>query len=136
MGRNLLGGKKKKRCKNKNTQSVITAKYVTVKEKDQDYVRVSKMLGDGRLLGSNSMRKDILCIIRGKLKKRVWINVGDIILISYRDYQYDKADVILKYNDYEVSELKRIGELNNIECPISYYNKDDDNEECFNFDDI
>ena len=135
MGRNLLGGKKKKRCKNKNTQSAITAKYVTVKEKEQDYVKVKKMLGDGRLLGSNSMRKDILCIIRGKLRKRVWINIGDIILISYRDYQDDKADVILKYSDYEISELKRIGELNGIEYHPS--NKEDEvDEECFNFDDI
>merc|ERR1719516_657835 len=38
-----------------------------------------------------------LCHIRGKLRKKVWINQGDIVLIGLRDYQDAKADVILKY---------------------------------------
>ena len=29
--------------------------------------------------------------------RQVWINQGDIILISLRDFQDDKADVIVKY---------------------------------------
>lgn len=32
--------------------------------------------------------------IRGKLRKKVWINQGDIILLSLRDYQDDKGDVM------------------------------------------
>ena len=28
---------------------------------------------------------------------QVWINQGDIILLSLRDFQDDKADVIVKY---------------------------------------
>merc|ERR1712136_684812 len=35
-----------------------------------------------------------LCHIRGKLRKKVWINQGDIILVGLRDYQDAKADVI------------------------------------------
>lgn len=30
------------------------------------------------------------------MRKRVWINSGDIILVSLRDYQDSKADVIAK----------------------------------------
>ena len=29
--------------------------------------------------------------------RKVWINQGDIILLSLRDFQDDKADVIVKY---------------------------------------
>ncbi len=36
---------------------------------------------------------------------------GDIILIGLRDYQDDKADVILKYNADEARQLKSYGEL-------------------------
>lgn len=36
--------------------------------------------------------------IRGKLRKKVWINQGDIILLSLRDYQDDKGDVMYVHN--------------------------------------
>jgi len=31
------------------------------------------------------------------LSSQVWINQGDIVLLSLRDFQDDKADVIVKY---------------------------------------
>jgi len=37
---------------------------------------------------------------------KVWINVGDIILLSVREFQDDKADVIHKYNNDEIRALK------------------------------
>jgi len=35
---------------------------------------------------------------------QVWINQGDIILVGLRDFQDNKADIILKYN---VEEARR-----------------------------
>ncbi|KAJ6319485.1 hypothetical protein OIU76_005134 [Salix suchowensis] len=52
-----------------------------------------------------------LCHIRGKMHKKVWIAAGDIILVGLRDYQDDKADVILKYMPDEARLLKAYGEL-------------------------
>merc|ERR1712108_121407 len=52
-----------------------------------------------------------LCHIRGKLRKRVWINQSDIVLIGLRDYQDAKADVILKYSADEARNLKSYGEF-------------------------
>lgn len=43
-----------------------------------------------------------LAHIRGKMRKKVWINQGDIVLLSLRDFQDDKADVIVKYTPDEV----------------------------------
>jgi len=37
---------------------------------------------------------------------QVWINQGDIILLSLRDFQDDKADVIVKYTADEARNLK------------------------------
>ena len=42
---------------------------------------------------------------------QVWINQGDIILLSLRDYQDEKGDVILKYTADEARNLKAYGEL-------------------------
>src|SRR4051794_13068737 len=69
------------------------------------------MLGNGRLeaLCFDGTRR--LAHIRGKLRKKVWINQGDIILLSLRDYQDEKGDVILKYNADEARSLKAYGEL-------------------------
>ena len=76
------------------------------------YAQVMKMLGNGRLeaicLKDNQKR---LCHIRGKLRKKVWINTTDVILIGLRDFQDDKADVILKYTSDEARQLKLKGEI-------------------------
>jgi translation initiation factor 1A len=52
-----------------------------------------------------------LAHIRGKLRKKVWINQGDIILVSLREFQDAKGDVILKYTADEARNLKAYGEL-------------------------
>merc|ERR1712141_250113 len=81
------------------------------KEEGQEYAQVIKMLGNGRLdaLCFDGVKR--LCHIRGKLRKKVWINTGDIILLGLRDYQDTKADVILKYTSDEARNLKAYGEL-------------------------
>jgi translation initiation factor 1A len=42
---------------------------------------------------------------------QVWVAAGDIILISLREYQDDKADVIVKYTADEARELKADKEI-------------------------
>ena len=69
------------------------------------------MLGNGRLEAQCFDGEKRLAHIRGKLRKKVWINQGDIILISLRDFQDAKADVILKYTADEARNLKAYGEL-------------------------
>lgn len=76
-----------------------------------EYAQVTKMLGNGRLEAMCFDGTKRLCHIRGKLRKKVWINQGDIILIGLRDYQNAKADVILKYTADEARNLKTYGEF-------------------------
>ncbi len=69
------------------------------------------MLGNGRLEArafddSGTMR---MASIRGKLRKKVWINAGDVILLSLREFQDVKGDVILKYSSEEARNLKAYG---------------------------
>lgn len=69
------------------------------------------MLGNGRLEAMCFDGTKRLAHIRGKLRKKVWINQGDIILLSLRDFQDDKADVLFKYSPDEARNLKAYGEL-------------------------
>jgi len=102
------GGKNRRRGKNENETE---KRELVFKEDGQEYAQVIKMLGNGRLeaLCFDGIKR--LCHIRGKLRKKVWINQGDIILVGLRDYQDAKADVILKYNPDEARNLKSYGEL-------------------------
>lgn len=81
------------------------------KEDGQEYASVTKMLGNGWLetIGCDGTKR--LGHIRGAFRKKVWIGVGDVILLSLRDYQDEKADIILKYTPDEARLLKSYGEI-------------------------
>jgi len=102
------GGKNRRRGKNENENE---KRELVFKEDGQEYAQVSKMLGNGRLESMCFDGVKRLCHIRGKLRKKVWINASDIILVGLRDYQDNKADVILKYTPDEARNLKAYGEL-------------------------
>ncbi|XP_072019247.1 eukaryotic translation initiation factor 1A, X-chromosomal-like [Amphiura filiformis] len=102
------GGKNRRRGKNENESE---KRELVFKEDGQEYAQVVKMLGNGRLEAQCFDGVKRLCHIRGKLRKKVWINTSDIILVGLRDYQDNKADVILKYNADEARNLKVYGEL-------------------------
>jgi translation initiation factor 1A len=102
------GGKNRRRGKNENDNE---KRELIFKEEGQEYAQVVRMLGNGRLSTYCFDGQNRLAHIRGKLRKKVWINQGDIVLLSIRDFQDEKADVILKYNSDEARSLKAYGEL-------------------------
>ncbi|KAJ1970264.1 Translation initiation factor 1A [Dimargaris xerosporica] len=102
------GGKNRRRGKNENEGE---KRELVFKEEGQEYAQVAKMLGNGYVEAQCFDGTKRLAHIRGKMRKKVWINQGDIILLSLRDYQDNKADIILKYNNEEARNLKAYGEL-------------------------
>lgn len=69
------------------------------------------MLGNARVEAFCFDGVSRLCQIRGQMRKRVWINMGDIVLVSLREFQDSKADIIWKYTPDEARSLKAYGEL-------------------------
>jgi len=146
MGKNTKGGKKFKKGK-KNTSPI--KKAVVLKEEMQEYAKVIKILGDCRVdLECNDGKKRI-GHIAGRLRKRVWIRNNDLVLISLRDYQPEKCDVIHKYSESDKNYLVNKGHLKKIEDeeennnsiqftndPLENEEDEDDNECAFNFDEI
>ena len=101
------GGKNRRRGKNDSEAK----REITFKEDGQEYAQITRMLGNGRLEAFCFDGVNRLCHIRGKLRKRVWMGVGDIVLLGLRDFQDQKADIILKYDGDEARQLKSYGEL-------------------------
>merc|ERR1719401_2011555 len=102
------GGKKGRRGTKDNEE---TKRELVMKEDGQEYAQVLKMLGNGRLDAFFFDGKQRQCHIRGKMRKKVWVNKDDIILLGLRDFQDDKADVIYKYKPDEIRELKKLKQL-------------------------
>ena len=66
-----------------------------------------KMLGADRIMVKCQDGKDRLCRIRGKLKRRVWIRDGDIVLVSPWDFQSDtRGDIFWRYRQNQVTWLR------------------------------
>ncbi|CCH45389.1 Eukaryotic translation initiation factor 1A [Wickerhamomyces ciferrii] len=102
------GGKNRRRGKNDNEGQ---KRELTLKDEGQEYAQITKMLGNGRVTASCFDGIERMAHIRGKLRKKVWMGQGDIILVSLRDFQDEQCDVIQKYNADEARALKSQGEL-------------------------
>lgn len=110
MPKNKGRGGKKFRSGKKGSDAP-SARKLEFKEDGQEYAKVTKILGNRRIMTHTNDGKNVMCIIPGKFKKRVWINVDDIILITVRSYQDDKSDVIYKYLTSEVKQLIKMNEI-------------------------
>ncbi|GBF98839.1 hypothetical protein Rsub_11604 [Raphidocelis subcapitata] len=130
------GGKNRRRGKNENEEK----RELIFKEDGQEYAQVLRMLGNGRLEAQCIDGIKRMCHIRGKMRKKVWVNAGDIVLVGLREYQDAKADVILKYMADEARSLKQYGELpehirvNDTDAMME--GEENENAEYFDFDDL
>jgi translation initiation factor 1A len=69
-----------------------------------------KLLGYDRILVKCQDGKERLCRIRGKMKRRVWIREGDVVLVSPWDFQSDKrGDVFWRYTRAQAEMLRKKG---------------------------
>jgi initiation factor 1A len=74
----------------------------------EEYAYVKKLLGNCRVHLITSSGIEAIGVIRGSLRKfsrRVIIEIGDIVVISKRDFQTDKVDIVHKYNLDQVQTL-------------------------------
>jgi len=71
-----------------------------------------KLLGYDRVLVKCQDGHERLCRIRGKMKRRVWIREGDIVLVSPWDFQSDKrGDIFWRYKRSQAEWLRKKGYL-------------------------
>jgi len=71
-----------------------------------------RMLGFDRIMVKCQDGKERLCRVRGKLKRRVWVRVGDIVLVSPWDFQSDvRGDICWRYRKNQAAWLRNKGYL-------------------------
>ena len=131
------GGKHHRKSKGFDDETM--KKQLEFKEPGQEYALITKMLGNGRCECKCADGLTRLGHIRGTMRKRVWINIGDTVLISLREYQDAKADIIHKYTATETKTLVSYGEIQTSMTSSQQTSNDitDTVEDCpIDFDDI
>lgn len=69
---------------------------------------VVKMLGFDRLAVKCDDGKERQCRISGKLKRRVWMREGDVVLVSPWEFQSDsKGDIKWRYTRNQAEWLRK-----------------------------
>uniref|UniRef100_A0A6C0EJK5 S1-like domain-containing protein n=1 Tax=viral metagenome TaxID=1070528 RepID=A0A6C0EJK5_9ZZZZ len=112
MVKNIHGGNKHKKFARKRDETGKNNIASLKKTPGQEYGYITKMLG--------SCRFDIICYdkkqrighVRGKLRQRTWFVVGDLVLLSLRDFQDGMCDMIQKYQYDDVNILINNNEVN------------------------
>lgn len=107
--RNLRGGKAFKKGKKPAAGAADKVDKFFGRDADQDYARAVTMLGNRRVRCFCNDGKERICKIRGSLckgPKKQKIEVGDIVLISYRAFEESDSgsDEDVSGNSVEVKE--------------------------------
>jgi len=77
---------------------------------------VARKLGASRLEVKCFDGKTRVCRIPGRLRRRLWVNPGNIVIVEPWEFSGDnKGDVIFKYTPTQVSYLKQKGLLKELE---------------------
>jgi translation initiation factor 1A len=132
------GGKKHRRAKN----TTILFK-VDIPDSFQYFAYVTKILGSGRVTVDyykpifNDKNDNIdwdkhtkIGVIRGKMLRRKFVNLGDLVLVTERDFDTNKVDIIDKYDNTQIPYLKKnahmppIDELVNNDIEFDFEDED------------
>ena len=123
---NTKGGKKHKGNKNQN----IVSKNLRLKEEGQEYAQIKKCKGNCRFDVLCFDGKERMAIMCGAMRKRKFVNVNDIVLVSLRDWQDSVCDIIDNYDENLARKLKEKGLVPksiNLDVDNQYSDDDEDN---------
>jgi len=80
--------------------------------------KAEKMLGYDKIMVRCLDGFTRLCRIRGKMKRRVWIRLNDMVIVSPWDFQSDiRGDITYRYKPNQVEWLRSSGHLA-VEMPV------------------
>ena len=105
---NKKGGKKHKKGK-KSGQ--FETKQLRYKEEGQEYAQITRMKGNCRFDVKCFDGKERMAIMCGGMRKRRFVNLQQVVLVSLRDFQDSVCDIIDSYDDNQVRELKEKKEI-------------------------
>lgn len=106
---NGKGGNKRRKGKRAGEDARV---HETIfKEDCMGYGYIEKTYGNGRFHVMCEDGQTRMGILRGSLRRKVWITGGDLVLYGIREFQDNKIDIVHKYTNDDVSKLYRYDEI-------------------------
>ncbi|MBU2100813.1 translation initiation factor eIF-1A [Candidatus Micrarchaeota archaeon] len=100
---------------NQMTEEEAISRIRMPKRKDLEMFAIAtQMLGADKIKAMCEDGKERVCRIPGKLRKRVWIREGDLIIVKLWDFQPIKGDIVWRYIKVQTNYLKRKGLLDKL----------------------
>lgn len=72
---------------------------------------VEQRLGGNKMMVECLDKKKRNCRVPGRLKRKLWLRPGDVVLVEPWELDKDKGDIIFKYPSNQIEWLKRNGYL-------------------------
>jgi translation initiation factor 1A len=98
---------KKKYKNNRPTQAPTGPIRVRLPKEKEVIGILEQRVGAGRMLIKCMDGKTRNCRVLGKLKKRLWLREGDVVLVKIWEFDESRGDIIFKYNPTTIQWLKR-----------------------------
>ena len=99
------GGNQAKKKGRKNIQKKTYSLDDLVKGPNEDYAFVTNRLGDGRFNVICGDKVTRLGIVRGKIRNSCRLDKGSLALISIREFEDSKCDILYEYSPDDVDKL-------------------------------
>tara|TARA_Y200000002_G_scaffold381644_1_gene396233 strand:+ start:4461 stop:5030 length:570 start_codon:yes stop_codon:yes gene_type:complete len=114
MPRTNFGGNKKRRGAKRHSRMKTYSldDLIPSKDDNQAYAYVSQKYGDGRYSIMCYDKVSRMGIVAGKLKKSSRIDKGALVLVSLREYQDNKCDIIYHYTPEDIDKLTKSNNVN------------------------
>ena len=120
--------------KKPNKNRVKKERTLEFKEDGESYGKIIKINGNRRfgcMLDDGEQR---MAILPGRFKRFQRVNLGDFVLVSIRDFEKDKVDILIVYRPDEVRMMVAYGEIPSSFVTIT--ENDSDDEVIFGEDDV
>lgn len=76
---------------------------------------VEQRVGGSRMIIKCLDGKSRNCKVPGRLRRKLWVREGDIVIVEPWEFDDSKGDILFKYNPAQVEWLKKRGHLDRIE---------------------
>ena len=107
---------KKKELEKMQEQLETEVSRVKLPRNNESFGIVDQRLGASRMKVRCLDEKTRICRIPGRLKRKLWVREGDLVLVEPWELGGDdKGDIIFKYRPSQIEWLKRKGYLKKLE---------------------
>ena len=103
-----------KNRKDRNKEVTIGRLKFPKRDEYEQFALVTQLMGASQVRALCEDKQERMCRIPGKMRKRVWIRVNDVVIVRLWDFQPIKADIVWRFLGNQVEWMKRKGYLKDV----------------------